>query len=334
MTDFALIWAGLIAFAILAYVVLDGFDLGVGILFPFVKGEANRDQMMNSIAPVWDGNETWLVLGGGGLFAVFPLAYAVIMPALYIPIFTMLLALVFRGVAFEFRWKERGKSNFWDKAFAGGSTVAAFAQGMALGALIDGVAVQGRSFAGGPWDWLSPFAIMTGVSVVVGYALLGSTWLIMKGDGEVYSKARAFAKRLSVVLLALLVVVSIWTPMLHEYFADRWFSWPDLLYTVPVPLLVLGFAWMLFDGLKRDHSARPYLATVGIFALSYIGFIISIFPYIVPGEITLWAAAAPDESLKFLLVGSVVLIPTILAYTAYSYWVFRGKVTDGHGYHT
>ncbi len=334
MIDFPLIWAGLIAFAILAYVVLDGFDLGVGILFPYVKGEANRDQMMNSIAPVWDGNETWLVLGGGGLFAVFPLAYAIIVPALYVPIFTMLLALVFRGVAFEFRWKERGKSNFWDAAFAGGSTVAAFAQGVALGAIIDGIAVDGRSYAGGAMEWLSPFAIFTGLALVAGYALLGATWLIIKGDGEVYDKARGFAKRLSFVLLASIVVVSLWTPMLHDYFFERWFSMPDMLYTIPVPLLVLGCAWMLLKGLKRDHSAMPYLATVGIFVLAYIGFIISIFPYIVPGQVTLWDAAAPDESLQFLLVGSVVLIPTILAYTAYSYWVFRGKVGDSHGYHT
>lgn len=334
MIDFPLIWAGLIAFAILAYVVLDGFDLGVGILFPYVKGEANRDQMMNSIAPVWDGNETWLVLGGGGLFAVFPLAYAIIIPALYVPIFAMLLALVFRGVAFEFRWKERGKSNFWDAAFAGGSTVAAFAQGVCLGAIIDGIAVDGRSYAGGAMDFLSPFAIFTGLALVAGYALLGATWLIIKGDGEVYDKARGFAKRLAFVLLGAIVIVSLWTPMLHDEFFARWFSWPDTIYTIPVPLLVLGCAWMLLDGLKRDHSAKPYLASVGIFVLGYVGFLISIFPDIVPGEVTLWEAAAPDESLQFLLVGSIVLIPTILAYTAYSYWVFRGKVGDSHGYHT
>lgn len=333
MIDYALIWAGLIAFAVLAYVVLDGFDLGVGILFPFIKGEANRDQMMNSVAPLWDGNETWLILGGGGLFAVFPLAYAIIMPALYIPIFTMLLALVFRGVAFEFRWKSKARRNFWNVAFAGGSTVAAFAQGLALGGLVQGIAIEGRSYAGGAWDWLTPFSIMTGVALVVGYALLGATWLSLKAEGEVYDRAKHYAKGLVWALLAMIVVVSAWTPMLHEHFASKWLSWPDLLYTVPVPLLVAACAWWLISSLRLDHSVQPYLATVGLFVLSYIGLVISFFPYMVPSSVTLWNAAAPDESLKFLLVGGVVLIPIILTYTAYAYWVFRGKVGDSHGYH-
>ena len=333
MIDYALIWAGLIAFAILAYVVLDGFDLGVGILFPFVKGSSNRDQMMNSVAPLWDGNETWLVLGGGGLFAVFPLAYSIIMPALYIPIFLMLFALIFRGVAFEFRWKARGKRNLWDVAFAGGSTVAAFAQGLVLGGLIQGINVEGRSYVGGAWDWLTPFALLTGVALVVGYALLGATWLVMKAEGEVYAKARVFAQRLMWVVLGLILVVSIWTPLMHPQYAQKWFSWPDLLYTVPVPVLVLVCAWFLVDGIKRQHDARPYLATVGLFVLSYIGLLISFFPYLVPPSVTLWDAAAPDASLKFLLVGAVVLIPIILTYTTYAYWVFRGKVGDSHGYH-
>lgn len=333
MIDYALIWAGLIAFAVLAYVVLDGFDLGVGILFPFIKGSENRDQMMNSVAPVWDGNETWLILGGGGLFAVFPLAYSIIMPALYAPIFIMLLALVFRGVAFEFRWKEKGNKNFWDKAFAGGSTVATFAQGMALGGLVQGIPIQGRAYAGGWWDWLSPFSLTTGLALVIGYALLGSTWLVMKSDGEVYAKARQYAHRLAWALLLMIGVVSLWTPFFHEHFARKWFSWPENLYTAPVPVLVLLCAWMLFKGLRRDHSAKPYLATVGLFVLSYIGLAISFFPYMVPSSVTLWDAAAPDASLHFLLVGGIVLIPIILTYTAYTYWVFRGKVGDSHGYH-
>jgi cytochrome bd ubiquinol oxidase subunit II len=334
MIDYALIWAGLIAFAVLAYVVLDGFDLGVGILFPFVKGKDNRDQMMNSVAPVWDGNETWLVLGGGGLFAVFPLAYAIIMPALYAPIFIMLLALVFRGVAFEFRWKEHGESNFWDKAFAGGSTVAAFAQGLALGALVQGIPVQGRAYAGGWWDWLTPFSILTGVALVVGYALLGATWLVMKSEGEVYEKSVRFARITGLATLALIGLVSLWTPFLHEHFAAKWFSWPELIYVIPVPLLVLACAWALYKGLQVGHSAKPYLAAVGLFILSYVGLVISFFPYIVPSSVTLWQAAAPDKSLHFLLVGAVVLIPIILTYTAYTYWVFRGKVGSSSGYHS
>lgn len=333
MIDFPLIWAGLIAFALLAYVVLDGFDLGVGILFPFVKGQDNRDQMMNSVAPVWDGNETWLVLAGGGLFAVFPLSYSIIMPALYIPIFLMLLALVFRGVAFEFRFKVRGKSNFWDVAFAGGSTVAAFAQGMVLGGVVEGIAVDGRSYAGGAWDWFSPFAVLTGVALVFGYGLLGATWLILKTQGEVLERAKRFAPRLLLLVLAAMVVLTVWTATLHEYYLERWLVWPDRLYTLVVPILVLACAFALFDGLRANKTLKPYLAAVGLFVVSYVGLVMTIFPYLVPPSVTLWDAAAPDKSLQFLLVGSVVLIPTILAYTAYSYWVFRGKVGDSHGYH-
>ena len=334
MIDYALIWGFLIVFAVLAYVVLDGFDLGVGILFPFVKGKENRDQMMNSVAPVWDGNETWLILGGGGLLAVFPLAYAIIMPALYIPLFVMLLALVFRGVAFEFRWKVESERNFWDKAFAGGSLVATFAQGMALGGLVQGIPIDGRAFAGDWNAWLSPFSLMTGVALVVGYALLGSTWLVLKAEGEVHRKALQFARISGLGTLLLIVVVSLWTPFLHEHFADKWFSWPDLLYVIPVPLLVLACAWSLFKGIRKGEGKQAYLSTVGIFVLSYIGLVISFFPYIVPSSVTLWEAAAPDESLHFLLVGTVVLIPMILIYTGYAYWVFRGKVGAAGGYHS
>jgi len=331
--DYALIWAGLIAFAVLAYVVLDGFDLGVGILFPFVKGEENRDQMMNSVAPLWDGNETWLVLGGGGLFAVFPLAYSIILPALYAPIFIMLLALVFRGVAFEFRWKETKNQHLWDKAFAGGSIVATFAQGVALGALVQGISVQGRAYSGGWWEWLTPFSLLTGFALLVGYALLGSTWLVMKGEGEVYDKEHRFAKITGSGLLAFIGLVSVVTPFLHDHFMARWYQWPNMLYVSPVPLLVLVAAYFLFTGLKKGYPNQPYLASVSLFVLSYFGLLISFFPYIVPPSVTIWEAAAPDASLHFLLVGAVVLIPIILIYTGYAYWVFRGKVGKTSGYH-
>ena len=332
--DLPFIWAGLIAFAVLAYVVLDGFDLGVGILFPFVEGEANRDEMMNSVAPVWDGNETWLVLGGGGLFAVFPLAYAVIMPALYAPIIAMLLALTFRGVAFEYRWKTKRGQFLWDWAFAGGSTVAAFFQGIALGALVQGIPVANRAYAGGWWDWLTPFSVLTGLALIVGYALLGSTWLIYKAEGELQAKAYRFAWLTAVGTLALIGIVSLWTPFLNANFKDRWFTWPHMLYASPVPILVAALAFVLFKGLRDKRELSPFLASLGLFVLSYIGIGISFDPYIVPTSITIWEAAAPDNSLKFLLVGALVLVPMILAYTAYSYWVFRGKV-NAHvgGYH-
>ncbi len=331
--DYALIWAGLIAFAVLAYIVLDGFDLGVGILFPWVKGREHRDQMMNSVVPVWDGNETWLVLGGGGLFAVFPLAYSIIMPALYAPFIVMLLALVFRGVAFEFRFKSRNNQWFWDVAFAGGSIVAAFAQGVAMGALVQGISVAGRAYAGGWWDWLSPFSLLTGLALVVGYALLGATWLMLKTEGHVAQQALRAARVLGVVLLVLIVVVSVWTPFLHEHFMRKWFAWPEVVLVVPVPILVAVCALRLYKGLSEEKPLMAFLSVQGLFVLSYMGLLISFFPYIVPSAVTLWQAAAPDKSLKFLLVGAVVLLPMILAYTAYAYWVFRGKVRPTHHYH-
>ncbi len=331
--DYALIWAGLIAFAVLAYVCLDGFDLGVGILFPFAQNADQRDQMMNSVAPIWDGNETWLVLGGGGLFAVFPLAYAIIMPALYAPFFLMLLALVFRGVAFEFRWKSQHRQYLWDWAFAGGSAVAAFAQGVALGTLVQGIQVSGRAYAGGAMDWLSPFSLLTGVALLTGYALLGSTWLILKTENALQAMAYRFARFAAIGLLLMIVLVSIWTPMLHAHFAAKWFAWPAMLFVAPVPLLVMVAGFILFHGLRFQKSLSPFLAAQSLFVLSYVGLLISFFPYIVPSSVTLWDAAAPDNSLKFLLVGGVILIPIILSYTAYSYWVFRGKVHATSSYH-
>jgi cytochrome bd ubiquinol oxidase subunit II len=331
--DYAFIWAGLIAFAVLAYVVLDGFDLGIGILFPFVEGEKNRDMMMNSVAPVWDGNETWLVLGGGGLFAVFPLAYAIVMPALYMPVIIMLLALAFRGVAFEFRWKTRRGQFLWDWAFAGGSTLAAFAQGVALGALVDGFPVVGRSYVGGGWDWLTPFSLMTGIALVTGYALLGACWLIYKTEGALQERAFWFARFTAVGTMAMIGVVSLWTPFLSPDYMTKWFSFPRMIFVAPVPLLVLGCAWLLYKGLEEKQELQPFLASLGLFVLCYAGIGISFYPFIVPGAVTIWQAAAPDNSLKFLLVGTLVLVPMILAYTAWSYWVFRGKVSAEGGYH-
>ena len=330
--DLPLIWAGLIAFAVLAYVMMDGFDLGVGILFPFLKEEHERDQMMNSVAPVWDGNETWLVLGGGGLFAVFPLAYSIIMPALYAPILAMLLALVFRGVAFEYRWKTRAGKFFWDGSFAGGSACAAFAQGVALGALVQGIPVEGRAYAGGWWDWLTPFSMLTGVALVVAYALLGATWLIWKCEGRVQEKAFTYARRTGIATIVLIGAVSLWTPFLNDAFREKWFVWPQLLYAAPVPALLGVCVLALWQGLDSRSDRQPFFAALGLFALSFAGLCVNFYPYIVPSSVTLYEAAAPDNSLSFLLVGSAVLLPLILAYTAYSYWVFRGKVGTG-GYH-
>jgi len=330
--DLPTIWAFLLAFAVFAYVVLDGFDLGVGILFPLFARGAERDQAMNSVAPVWDGNETWLVLGGGGLLAAFPLAYAVILPALYAPIIAMLLALIFRGVSFEFRWRDPAHQKYWDLAFAVGSIIAALAQGIALGALLQGITVEGREYAGGWWEWLSLFSLLTGVSLVIGYGLLGATWLIMKTEGTLQAHAFRHARALGIGLIVCIALVSAATPFLEGEYYRRWFSWPNVMFASQVPLLVTIAAVLLFVSLQRCYQAAPFLLALALFTLSMIGLGISIFPEVVPGAITIHEAAAPRSSLIFMLVGAGILIPIILAYTGYSYWVFRGKV--GHeGYH-
>ncbi len=331
--DLPFIWAGLIAFAVLAYVLLDGFDLGIGILFPFLEGREERHLAMNTIAPVWDGNQTWLVLGGGGLFAVFPLAYAIVMPALFPLIIAMLLGLIFRGVAFEFVHRTRRLQAFWEFGFWGGSLVAAIAQGMALGALVQGIAVEGRAYAGGNWDWLTPFSALTALALVVGYAMLGATWLIVKTEGATLARARRFALPLGVGLIALIGAVSLATPFLRPEYLERWFGWPSGAWSAIVPILLALAVWQLWTGLRNEDHLRPFLATVAIFVLSYAGLGVSFYPNLVPPALTIAEAAAPESSLLFLLVGAAVLIPMILAYTAYSYWVFRGKVHPTDGYH-
>jgi cytochrome bd ubiquinol oxidase subunit II len=333
MFELSFIWAGLIAFAVLAYVVLDGFDLGVGILFPFFQEQHDRNVMTNSVAPVWDGNETWLVLGGGGLMAVFPLAYATVLPALYIPIILMLLGLIFRGVAFEFRFRTERWRPVWDWGFALGSATAAAMQGIALGALVQGIEIADRQYAGGWWDWLTPFSVATGIAVVVGYALLGATWLNLKTSGELQAKARRLAMMAGIGTLALIGTVSLWTPFLEPIYFERWFQWPTALFSAFVPLLLAVCAFGLWHGLTTDKHLQPFLSALGLFMLSFAGLGISFYPYIVPGALTIKEAAAPDASLGFLLVGAAVLIPIILAYTGYAYWVFRGKVDPEEGYH-
>ena len=331
--DLAFVWAAIIAFAVLAYVVMDGFDLGVGILFPFFPDKKDRDVMMNSVAPVWDGNETWLVLGGGGLLAVFPLAYATILPALYMPLIAMLLGLIFRGVAFEYRWRTKRWERVWDVAFAGGSLVAGFCQGVALGALVQGITVVDRAYAGGWWDWLTPFSVATGVALVIGYSLLGTTWLVMKTEGDLASRAKKLALPLAIATVGAMGIFSLWTPLLRPLYLNRWFGFPTMIFSVIVPVLVLGCLYLIVKGLKSGKDTQPFLASLGLFSLGYAGIGISFYPYIVPTSLTIWDAAAPPESLSFLLVGALVLVPIILAYTAYAYWVFRGKVRHEEGYH-
>lgn len=329
-----LIWAALIATAVFLYVLLDGFDLGIGIIFPFAPSDLCRNRMMNSIAPFWDGNETWLVLGGGGLLAAFPLAYAILLPAFYFPIILMLLGLILRGVAFEFRFKAGGKSRYlWDYAFHFGSLAAAFCQGMILGAFVQGVKVHGRNFVGGPFDWATGFSVMTGMGVVFGYALLGATWLIMKTEDITQKWARKVAAYVLGFVGIFLALVSITMPLLRESIKSLWFSTPNIFYLLPIPLITAGFFALIWRDLKKgQREYRPFFLSMGIFLLGYIGLMISIYPWIIPYYYTFQEAAAAGPGLSLMLVGVVPLLPLILFYTGYCYYVFRGKTDHEHMY--
>ena len=331
--DYALIWAGVISFAILAYVILDGFDLGIGILLPFERNHDHRDVMINTVAPVWDGNETWLILGGGGLLAAFPLAYALLLTAFYPLIMAMLIGLVFRGVAFEFRFISVNNKPWWDRGFVAGSYVAAFSQGMMVGTFIQGIDVSGRVYGGGWFDWLTPFSLFTGSAVVAGYALLGATWLVWKTEKDLQAWCRRAALKVGIATVAAMAVISVWTPLMDARIAALWFSMPNLLFLAPVPLLAGICAVMLWYSVRKGWEGVPFLAALGLFVTSFMGLAISVFPYAVPYTFSFRDAAAPDSALQFILVGAVVLLPMILGYTAWSYWVFRGKVKVGEGYH-
>ena len=331
-SDLTIIWAGIIAFAIFAYVVMDGFDLGIGILFPTFEVGRERDRAMNSIAPVWDGNETWLVLGGGGLFAAFPLAYAVILPATYPLVIIMLLGLVFRGVAFEYRWRDPAHRRFWDGAFSAGSLAAAMAQGMTLGALIQGIEVVDRAYAGSWFDWLTPYTLLCGLGVVAGYALLGNAWLIWKLDGVGQAHARKLAKRAAIATLLLMMAVSLYNVFLNADYAARWLTAPEIWFAAPVPVLTALVALALWRALQTERQSKPFWLALGLFALGMAGLGITMWPNIIPPDVTIWEAAAPQRSQVFMLVGVAIIMPLIPAYTAWAYWVFRGKVGD-EGYH-
>jgi cytochrome d ubiquinol oxidase subunit II len=331
--DFVPIWTIILAAGIFFYVLLDGFDLGVGILYGFEPDTPSRNIVMNSIAPIWDGNETWLVLGGVALLAAFPLAFAVIIPALYFPVLVMLLALVFRGVAFEFRFRDSAHRTFWDHGFCYGSAVAAFAQGVMLGAFVQGFKVNGRDFAGTSFDFLTPFSVLTGVALVLGYALLGSGWLILKTEGEIQNRARRHGRWCLVGVLVCIAVVSIWTPWAHSAIFQRWFSWPNILFLSPVPIATAAVALSVWRALHGDAETWPFFGSVVLFALSYVGIAISLWPMIVPHTITLWDAGSSPATQAFLLIGTLFLLPIILVYSGWSYWVFRGKVKADIGYH-
>ncbi len=327
------IWAGLIGTAVALYVILDGFDLGIGILFPFAKEDREKNQMIDTIAPFWDGNETWLVLGGGGLFVAFPLAYSIIMPALYLPVIIMLLGLIFRGVAFEFRTVANTSKKYWNFAFAAGSTLAAFCQGLILGGIIQGIKVENGAYAGGTFDFATPFALLCGFGVVAGYAFLGSCWLVMKTEGPVHDRARAHAKTLLVVVIAFMAMVSLWTPWQFPRIRERWFSTPNIFYLWPIPVITAVVAFMAWRWLDQGRDIRPFFAAIVLFMLGYLGLAISVAPYLVPYSVTFWDAAAHPSSQMFMLIGTLPLLPIILIYTGFVYYLFRGKLKEGEGYH-
>jgi cytochrome d ubiquinol oxidase subunit II len=328
-----LVWAAIIGFAVAMYVVLDGFVLGLGTLFPLFPREADRDQMMNTVAPFWDANQTWLVLGGGALWIAFPVAFAVLMPAVYVPVIAMLLALIFRGVAFEYRWVAKPRHGAWDRAFAGGSIVATLSQGFVLGGYLQGITIRNGEFAGYALDWLTPFTLLCGIGLLSGYGLLGATWLVMKTRGEVERRARTLAQWLLLATIVFVGLVSIWTPLAVPHVADRWFTMPNLLYLSPVPLATAAVMLGCWFGLVKQKRTQPFVCAVLLFLLAYAGLVVSNVPYIVPPSLTIYDAAAHRNAQVFVLVGVAILMPIVLAYTIFNYWVFRGRVEEGEGYH-
>lgn len=329
--DLTLLWAGIIGFGIIMYVLMDGFDLGVGVLFWIARDEGDRDVMMNTVAPVWDGNETWLVLGGAGLLAAFPMVYSVFLPALYIGVFLMLAGLIFRGVAFEFRFKARSSRYLWNWAFMGGSTLAAFAQGAVVGSYIQGFETVDGVYVGGALDWLTPFTVTTGIGTLAGYALLGSTWLIMKTEGPLQDWARRVTLRLLAIVVVVLLAISIWTPTVDEFVRARWFDNLSIIWILPA--LSTLCLLQIVRAVRLGFDSMPFVATMGLFVFTYLGLLVSRWPYIVPPNYTLWDAASAYESQLFLLLGLLFVLPIVLVYTAWTYWVFRGKVRAGAGYH-
>ncbi|BCA95961.1 ubiquinol oxidase subunit II, cyanide insensitive [Legionella antarctica] len=324
------IFASILAFIVIMYVVLDGFDLGIGILFPFTKNEKERDQMMNSVAPVWDGNETWLVFGGAMLYGAFPLVYGVLLPILYMPIMLMLIGLIFRGVSFEFRFKANRSKVLWNWIFAISSIGVTFFQGVILGCFVQGFKIDEGSMTINNPDWLSPFSLLTGIALICGYGLLGATWMIIKSEKALQRRMVHFAKGLLVLLSFFLVFVSIWTPLHSEIIFERWYSFPNILYLTPLPVITALMVYLTWRSLTLGHELKPFIFSIIIFLCSYAGIAISVYPFLIPHQVTIWEAAAPDSTLRFILVGVAIMLPILFAYTLYAYHVFRGKSLEGY----
>ncbi|OZI30982.1 cytochrome d ubiquinol oxidase subunit II [Bordetella genomosp. 10] len=331
--DLSTTWAVIIALGVFIYVVLDGFDLGIGLLYPLLPAEQDRQLMMNSVAPVWDGNETWMVLGGAGLYAAFPAVYGGLLSATYVPLIVMLCGLIFRGAAFELRAKAHRTRHAWDIAFMGGSAVATFCQGMVLGTLLQGIPMNGGRYAGNGMEWLSPFSLFCGLGLCITYACLGCGWLLGKTEGELQRKLYAVMRPLALLLLLAIGIVSLWTMATQPHVAARWFDGANLPYFLPVPVLLALAVWGIFRAVRQRRDRQPFAYAVAIVFLGFSGLMLSIFPYILPGAMDIWQASSPRSSQAFALVGVAIVLPVILAYTALSYWVFRGKVAAGGGYH-
>ena len=332
-TVLPVVWFFIIGFAVMMYVLLDGFVLGIGILAPFADDETQQELMMNTAAPIWDGNETWLVMGGAGLMAAFPKAYAVILSSLYLPILAMLIALIFRGVAFEFRFRATRSRRIWALAFHLGSVIAAFSQGLMLGAIVEGMPLEDGKYLSGAFAWFSPFSVMTGMALIFGYGLLGSTWLALKTEGRPQRIARDLTRPLMLAVIAFMVMVSAWLPFLDSRIMARWFAGPAFLWLMPLPILTVIVAVALWRSVLADREVAPFVLSLLFFALGFLGLVIGMWPDLVPPSMSLWDAASPPSSQGFVLVGAAIMIPVVLFYTAFSYRVFRGKVRAGEGYH-
>jgi cytochrome bd ubiquinol oxidase subunit II len=332
-TVLPVVWFFIIGFGVLMYVLMDGFVLGIGILAPFAENEAQLDHMMNTAAPIWDGNETWLVLGGVGLLAAFPKAYAIALSGLYLPVLLMLVALILRGVSFEFRFKAHTSKRLWGVCFALGSIAAGFAQGLILGAIVEGMPLKEGRYLGGALDWFSPFSMLTGTAVVFGYALLGSTWLILKTEGALQNVAFALTRPLVAVVVAFMGLVSTWLPFLSSQIMSRWFESGNFVWLSPVPLLALVNAVALWRAVMRRADHAPFILALTFFVLGFLGLVLGMWPNLLPPNLSIWEAAAPPSTQGFVLVGTLIMLPAVLGYTWWSYSVFRGKVAADSGYH-
>jgi cytochrome bd ubiquinol oxidase subunit II len=325
--DLVIIWAALVGLVMILYVVLDGISLGVGLLFPTARDEAEKDALMASIAPVWDANQTWLVFGGGAIFASFPLLYGVLSSALYIPLVTFLAGLIFRGVAFEFRANARRKEG-WNQAFFWGSLVAVLSQGLTLGGILTGIAVDRGQFAGGALDWLNPFSVMVGVALIPGYVMLGASYLLVKTVGPVQDRAFVQVRGAGLAVLGFMAIVTVWTPIHYPLVMTNWFSAPRLYFVWIFPLFGVFSFFQLLRSLRSRREIAPLVWSISLFLSGYLGLATSLYPYAIPPTVTIWEAASQRETLMFVLWGAVIVLPVVLAYLIYSFAVFRGKVGE------